>query len=273
VLFALSTAGTFGWLTVQARRRRSALPLAAVAGGLAVGLVVPPAYNFLTLVWFPSNIPLPFVTEFGMKDPLFDALGYVLFIGFGGYLLYTLLLRGLGAKAVYATFALWGMTDLLLELPFLQTGLYRYYGDQPLQIGGFPVHWVFLNGLVPTLAGSLMYLSTERWPCSRRVAAWRVAGCPALAAGLLMIPMFPVAAALHADVASTVRIGAAVLTIAGSASALRFVATVVEGERAGRAVVERETGQRAVVALAGREALAASGSHASIDAGPAYHPR
>jgi hypothetical protein len=170
---------------------------------------------------------LPFVTEFGMKDPLFDALGYVLFIGFGGYLLYTLLLRGLGAKAVYASFVLWGVTDLVLELPFLQTGLYRYYGDQPLQIGGFPLYWVFLNGLVPTLAGSLMYVSTGWWDCSRRAAAWRVAACPALAAGLLMIPIFPVAAALHADVASAVRVVAAVLTIAASVWALRWVAGVV----------------------------------------------
>jgi hypothetical protein len=246
VLFALSTAGTLGWLALQARRRRSVLPFAAVAGGLAVGLVVPPIYNYLTLVWFPLNIPLPFVTEFGIRDPLFDALGYVLFIGFGGYLLYTLLLRGLGAKAVYATFALWGVTDLLLELPFLQAGLYRYYGDQPLQVGGFPLYWVFLNGLVPTLAGTLMYLSTERWPCSRRVAAWRVAGCPALAAGLLMIPIFPVAAALHADVASAVRVAAALLTIAGSAWTLRSVATLVDGAPADRAV-EWEAEDRAVV--------------------------
>jgi hypothetical protein len=170
----------------------------------------------------------------------------VLFIGFGGYLLYTLLLRGLGAKAVYATFALWGVTDLLLELPFLQAGLYRYYGDQPLQVGGFPLYWVFLNGLVPTLAGTLMYLSTERWPCSRRVAAWRVAGCPALAAGLLMIPIFPVAAALHADVASAVRVAAALLTIAGSAWTLRSVATLVDGAPADRAV-EWEAEDRAVV--------------------------
>jgi hypothetical protein len=246
VLFALSTAGTLGWLALQARRRRSVLPFAAVAGGLAVGLVVPPIYNYLTLVWFPLNIPLPFVTEFGIRDPLFDALGYVLFIGFGGYLLYTLLLRGLGAKAVYATFALWGVTDLLLELPFLQAGLYRYYGDQPLQVGGFPLYWVFLNGLVPTLAGTLMYLSTERWPCSRRVAAWRVAGCPALAAGLLMIPIFPVAAALHADVASAVRVAAALLTIAGSAWTLRSVATLVDGAPADRAV-EWEAEDRAAV--------------------------
>jgi hypothetical protein len=169
-LFALSTASTLGWLAIQARRTRSVLPCSALLGGLAVGLVVPPIYNYLTLCWFPSNIPLPFVTEFGMKDPLFDALGYVLFIGFGGYLLYSLLRKGLGAKAVYTSFVLWGVADLLLEIPFLQTGLYRYYGDQPLLIGGLPLYWVFLNGLVPTIAGSLMYFTTERWSCSRRTA-------------------------------------------------------------------------------------------------------
>jgi hypothetical protein len=217
-LFVVGMLGTVGWMLLQARRRRSALPLAALGGGLLVGAIVPPIYDFLTLVWFPSNIPAPFVTEFGMKDPTFDALGYVLFIGFGGYLLYTQLLKGIGARAIYMTFALWAVTDLLLELPFLHAGLYRYYGDQPLLIGGFPLHWVFMNGFVPSLTGVLMYATTELLPCSRRAAAWRVAACPALAAGLLMIPIFPVAAALHADVASWVRVVAALVTIAASAS-------------------------------------------------------
>ncbi|MCW3063604.1 MAG: hypothetical protein JWN32_776 [Solirubrobacterales bacterium] len=240
-LFAAGTVGTLGWMLIRSRRRRTPLPLAALGGGLVVGVIVPPIYDFLTLVWFPSNIPLPFVTEFGMKDPLFDALGYVLFIGFGGYLLYTQLLEGRGARAIYATFALWSATDLLLELPFLHAGLYRYYGDQPLLIGGFPLHWAFMNGLVPSLAGTLMYAGTELLPGSRRAAAWRVAACPALAAGLLMIPIFPVAAALHADVGSWVRIVAALVTIAISASATLALAAFA-GRVAARRAASDEAG-------------------------------
>ncbi|WP_372787830.1 hypothetical protein [Paraconexibacter sp.] len=227
-LFAVNMLGTLAWLAHRARREGTIHPLAALAGGLAVGAVVPPVYNALTKVWFPSNIPLPYVEAFGMKDPLFDMLGYALFIGFGGYLLLTQLRAGHGARAVYGTFLLWGVTDLLLEVPFLQWDLYQYYGDQPMEIGGFPLHWVVLNGFIPIAAGGLMYAVTDRWPGSPRGAAWRVAACPAVAGGLLMIPIFPVATALHADVPSAVRVGASLLSIAMTAAAVLAAARLAD---------------------------------------------
>jgi len=244
VLFAINMLGTVAWLAHRARRDRTAAPIAALAGGLVVGAVVPPIYNALTKVWFPSNIPYPFVEAFGMKDPLFDMLGYALFIGFGGYLLLTMLRAGQGARAIYTTFVLWGVTDLVLEIPFLQWGLYQYYGDQPFEIAGFPLHWVFLNGFVPIAAGSLMYLVTDRWPGSQRGAALRVAACPALAGGLLMIPIFPVATALHADVPSGVRMLASVAAIAMTAWAVLAAARLADREATLRrlAVAATDTG-------------------------------
>jgi hypothetical protein len=83
-IFAVTMVVSVGWLLWRTRATRSPLPLAAMAGGVAVGVVIPPIYNALTLVWFPDNIPGTFVTAFGMRDPLFDAAGYALFIGFGG---------------------------------------------------------------------------------------------------------------------------------------------------------------------------------------------
>ena len=242
-LFALSTALTVGWLALRARRERTWQPLAAMLGGLAVGAVVPPVYNALTKVWFPSNIPVPFVEAFGMQDPLFDVLGYAVFIGFGGYVLLTQLRAGHGARAVYLTFLWWGVADLLLEIPFLEWGMYQYYGDQPFEIAGFPLHWVFLNGLVPVLAGGLMYAVTDRWPGSQRGETWRVAACPALAGALLMIPIFPVATALHADVPGALREAAAVAAIAIAGTALAACARLADREaqlrRLDRAAAER----------------------------------
>jgi len=242
VLFAINMAGTLAWLAHRAHRERSTAPLAALAGGLLVGMIVPPIYNALTKVWFPSNIPLPYVEAFGMKDPLFDMLGYALFIGFGGYLLLTQLRAGHGARAVYATFLLWGVTDLVLEIPFLQWGLYQYYGDQPFEIVGFPLHWVVLNGFVPVAAGCLMYLATDRWPGSQRGAALRVAACPALAGGLLMVPIFPVATSLHADVASGVRMAAAVVAVAMTAAAVVAAARLADREATLRRLADAATG-------------------------------
>ena len=42
--------------------------------------------------------------------------------------------------------------------------MYTYYGEQPFEVGGFPVHWVFMNGTVPVIAGALMYVAVDHWP-------------------------------------------------------------------------------------------------------------
>ena len=248
ILLAVNVAGSLGWLIWKARREETPLPLAAFAGSLAIACVLPPIYNTLTLVWFPSNIPLPFVTAFGMKDPFFDFLGYALFIGFGGYFLCAQLQRGAGARVVWLTFAAWGLADLALEIPFLQLDLYTYYGHQPFLIGGFPLHWVFMNGLVPVLTGLLMYGAAERWPGGRGGAAWRVAACPAIAGALLFIPLAPVATALNADVPQGLRYAASLLSILISLAAMRAIARLVDRHVAARVSVPPAVAQRAAVA-------------------------
>jgi hypothetical protein len=57
-----------------------------------------------------------------------------------------------------------------------------------------------------------------------------------------MIPMFSVAAALHADVGSAVRVLAALLTIAASAGAVRFIAVVADADSK-RGAVPRPSAQ------------------------------
>jgi hypothetical protein len=224
VIFLANLVGSVGWLAWRARATRSPLPLAALGGGLAIGVVLPPIYNYLTLVWFPDNIPGSFITAFGMQDPFFDLIGYALFIGFGGWFLCEQLRAGRGARAIWLTFAAWGAADLLFELPFLHWGMYQYYGDQPFTVGGFPIHWVFMNGTVPVIAGVLMYAAIEHWPFGAGNVTLRVAAAPAVAGGLLLVPMAPVATALHADVASWVRSAAALLSIAISLATMRFIA-------------------------------------------------
>lgn len=231
ILFAVNAVATLIWLAWKARQNRTIVPLAALAGGLVVGAIVPPIYNALTKVWFPDNIPLPFVEAFGMKDPLFDLLGYSLFIGFGGYYLYMQLQNGGGARVIYGTFLMWGLVDLVLEIPFLQWGMYTYFGDQPFLIGGFPLHWVVFNGLVPVLAGVLMYIAVDRWPSGPKGAGWRVAASPVVSGAILMIPIFPIATALHADVPSAVRYVAAIASIAISVWMLQVCARAAEREK------------------------------------------
>jgi hypothetical protein len=131
---------------------------------------------------------------------------------------------GTGARAIWLTFVGWGVADLLFELPFLQWGMYTYYGDQPFTVAGFPVHWVFMNGTVPVIAGVLMYVMADRWPFGQGSESLRVAAAPALASGMLLVPMAPVATVLHADVAPWVPEVAALASIAISLATMRFLA-------------------------------------------------
>jgi hypothetical protein len=159
-----------------------------------------------------------------MRDPLFDLIGTALFFGLGGWTLCEMLLAGRGSAAVWLTFTAWAGADLLLELPFLHWGMYRYYGPQPLLVGGCPVYWVFMNGAVPVLAGVLLFCAVARWPFDAEGAAWPVLWAPVIAAAFLLIPMGPVAVALHADVAGWLRVAAALLSIGVSVAGVRFVA-------------------------------------------------
>jgi hypothetical protein len=222
-LLAAGMVGALCWLTYVAVRRGSLEPVAALLGGLLCGFGAAPIFDRLTLVWFPSNIPAAFVTAFGMRDPIFDALGYALFFGLGGYQMSMMLRSGKGARAVWYCFLAWGLTDLLLEIPFLHYGLYKYYGDQPLLIGGFPAYWVFMNGLVSVLTGTLMNMAGEaQREFSFGSIVW-VGLCPVFASALLMIPIAPVAVALNSEAHSWARVLAALLSIGISLAALSLL--------------------------------------------------
>jgi hypothetical protein len=116
-LFFAQVAAAIVWLAYVAWRSRTAVPLAALGGALAVAYFAPPVLNRLTLVWFPDNIPLSYISAFGMRDPLFDYLGYALFFGLGGYSCYRLIGSGRGARGVLGVALTWGVADLVYELP------------------------------------------------------------------------------------------------------------------------------------------------------------
>jgi hypothetical protein len=67
---------------------------------------------------------------------------------------------------------------------------------------------------------------------------WRVAAAPALAGGLLLVPIAPVATALHADVASWVRDAAAIASAAISVSTVRWIVARFAGATVPRTAPE-----------------------------------
>lgn len=215
-LFAAQLLLVAGWIALAAWRRRSVVPGGVLLGAVAIGYFAPPLLNRLTLVWFPNNIPFAYITAFGMRDPVFDFIGYVLFYAGGGYACFLMLANGKGARGVYVVTLLGGVADALFELPFLHFGMYTYYGDQPFLIAGlFPLHWIVINATVPALCGVVILMAVKRGGSSR-VMFWRSAFAVVVAGSLTIAVALPVGVALNSTLPAIVVRIAAVLSIAGA---------------------------------------------------------
>jgi hypothetical protein len=223
LIFAVQFIGALGWLITHAVKTRSRLPLIVFAGSLFVGYFTPPLFNQLLMTWFPSNIPWSYISAFGMKDPLFDFVGYALYFGLGGYMMMRALQRGSGGRAVAVTAVAFGIADLLYELPFLAAGLYTYYGQQPFAILTFPLHWLVMNSAVPVITGFITYWA-DRLSTTEQGRAVAVFASPILSAAALFVPMTPIATMLRADVPTAARQAASLLAIAITVTTVYFIA-------------------------------------------------
>jgi hypothetical protein len=130
---------------------------------------------------------------------------------------------GRGARAVYGVALVWGIADLAYELPFLRWGLYTYYGPQPFQILGFPVHWVLINAMVPVVTGTLMHLAISGHIDRGRMLL-RVAGCAPLASFVTLGVAMPVGVALNAVMPTIAVHLASLLSIAMAVGLIVFCA-------------------------------------------------
>lgn len=212
------------WTIWHSSRTRSLDAVLAFVGGSIVGFFVPPLYNKLSMVWFPSNIPMPYMTVFGMHDPMFDLVGNSLFFGTGGYLFWYALTSGHSIRAAFVLPILGAMVaEVVYQVPFLQAGMYIYYGDQPFRIGGLPAHWIAINVAVPVVSGYLMYWLTENSHTKRQRQA-AILTAPAITAGFVFVVHAPVTMMLYSEVPTFARQLAGALCIALCVGALVFIA-------------------------------------------------
>ena len=96
--------------------------------------------------FFPNDGWLGYMA-FGRGVPIWVVLAYIVFFGALSYLMALAFDRGATRRAMWSGIAIFGVLNVLLEIPMLSTGLYVYYGDQPFEIGGFPVIWLVINSL------------------------------------------------------------------------------------------------------------------------------
>lgn len=168
------------------RRTRSWLPLFCLIGGM-VAFLMEPIYDMVGSVWYPQHGQTPLFRAFNYSIPLWMLPAYAWYIAGQGYWMYKKYQQGVTAQQLWRFYAMFWVSNLLLEVPGLMLGIYYYYGAQPFKLFGFPLWMAMTNALMPILLGAT-FISLREVLTGRRV--WIAAplvpmiiGCSQIAAG------------------------------------------------------------------------------------------
>lgn len=193
--------------------RRTGKPTALLltVGGLVCSLNEP-LVDVLGNCWFPTDGVMA-QEIFDRAIPVWVVLAYVIFFGFFAYTQAALLRSGVTRRQVWMGIAAFWVLNTALEMPLLASDLYVYYGDQPFEIGGFPLSWLVINSLGSFAAAVIAVRLDWFFRGARRLLLAFVPFAAYMASWVLAMPYF---GTQNADVSSPVRwIGAAVAMALG----------------------------------------------------------
>ncbi len=131
------------------RTGRPIVMMLFLAGGCM--MVMEPMVDTVAGCWFAANSTIAFI-GWGRPIPVWVCLTYFAYFGIGGAIIWIALRRGLTRAQIWYFYCGEIAADIVLESILLRTGLYTYYGNQPLTIGGFPLWWTAVNALVSVAA-------------------------------------------------------------------------------------------------------------------------
>jgi len=138
----------------EARRTRSWIPLLILVGA-ALASLQEPIYDIVGAVWYPERGTVSFNRAFNVSVPLWLIPGYAWYIGGLGNVMYRKMRAGSVHRPLWQYYFLFWLANFALEMPGLNLGIYRYYGDQPFRVLGFPLWMAVTNGLMPIMLGAL----------------------------------------------------------------------------------------------------------------------
>jgi len=196
VLAALSLVGVagLGWAVIDGVRSRDVKFLAIFLGGLATSLLEPFA-DLLGLVWFPVDDQVHAFTMLGIPIPLFVVIGYTNLFG----LMPWIMQRGMGStrRRYWTMSAAMLLGACVFEWLLLRAGTYLYYGNQPLDVWGYPMIWMTINTGACLVAALVMFRFPGFFTGPRALAAIVLVPC---ADGAVMLGTgWPAFAAIHSD--------------------------------------------------------------------------
>jgi hypothetical protein len=159
--------------------------------------------------FFPLDGVLGY-TAFGRGVPVWVVLAYVIFFGGLAYVMALAFKRGASHRAMWYGIAIFGVLNVLLELPMLGAGLYVYYGYQPFAIGGFPVSWLVINSLGSLFGAVVAVRLSWFFTGARQLLLVLVPFATYMASWVLAMPHFAIT---NTDMPTGVRMAAAALSM------------------------------------------------------------
>ncbi|MGO9352198.1 MAG: hypothetical protein ACLP3C_15750 [Mycobacterium sp.] len=138
VAMAVLVAGFTVYAVRKIVRSRS-FTLALLLVGGAISYFNEPIDDVLGLVWHPVMGQWTALDTFA-RVPLWGLGIYIVVFGGIPYVILQSLRRGVTRRQLWGWVGVLAVVDVAVELPVLASGIYRYYGDAPMQIGGCPVY-------------------------------------------------------------------------------------------------------------------------------------
>lgn len=160
IIMALNFGLGLCWFAWRSVRERDPLPLLLLASGFFAAVGLDGLINTVALLWYAGNGGPFLITAFGHQMPLWVPLGYGWYFGATPYFLYLQMKRnGVDARQLFRAFVFLAVLDTVMEIPLVMTDVYRYYGDQPFNLLGFPLWYAIPNGAAPVITACIVYLA------------------------------------------------------------------------------------------------------------------
>lgn len=189
--------------------RRSGRPtgLLLLVGGLFCSLNEA-LVDLLGHCYFPKDHAIAYTT-FGYSVPWWVVTAYVAYFGGLTWLQSEFLRSGPTRARVWQGIAAVWVLNVILEMPPLANKVYVYYGDQPFQVGGFPLNWLVINALGSLVAAVLVVRFAGFFTGARQALLLLVPYATYFMSWVAHLPLF---GTINADVPSAVRWTAAVVS-------------------------------------------------------------
>jgi hypothetical protein len=136
------------------RKGRDPLPLVLIGAG-AVCVLIEPMVDVLGACWYPRGSGLQLFELMDRPIPFLVLPGYTFFMG-GLTVIALHVLQGQGPRGLLRLYPFMILLELPFEIVANHSGVYTYYGQQPLRIASFPIWWLFVNTMVPVVAAALL---------------------------------------------------------------------------------------------------------------------